>query len=370
MLVTLYYTGNRTSMFKDFSNFGIEDFAFDESFQKWVTDGDHQDFWGRYMDEHPHQIDKILAARELVRQLKNGSPSGSDEDMADTIWSNVEKHMESSGRPLVHKVKWLYAAAAVSALLVAAYFFRPGGQAPLSVYEVSSGKDLIEDVAMTEYRNDRDSVLRVALEDGSTVSLEKGSRLSYSGSLKTGERTVYLDGEAFFDVERDPKRPFVVFASKTVVKVLGTSFRVKAHDHSEKVVVSVKSGKVSVFERKDFEKARENPQMSGLVLMPNQQAEFSNELEKFSKMIVPDPVILGGTNKKEFDFDRTPLPVVFSALEKAYGIEIIYDRDLLSDRLLKVSLEDETLTEKLDVICKTMGLSYHIVDARIIIEIR
>ncbi len=358
-------------MFKDFSNFGIEDFAFDESFQKWVTDGDHQDFWGRYMDEHPHQIDKILAARELVQQLKNGSLRGSHEDMADTIWSNVEKHMENRERPLFYRVKWMYAAAAVSVLLVAAYFFRPGSQSPpVSAYEASPEKDLTEEMAMTEYRNDHDSVLKIALEDGSAVSLEKGSRLSYSGSLGTGERTVYLDGDAFFDVKRDPKHPFIIFASKTVVKVLGTSFSVKAHDHSDKVVVSVKSGKVSVFERKDFQKARENPQLSGLVLMANQQAEFSNELEKFSKMIVPDPVILGDTGKKEFDFDRTPLPQVFSTLEKAYGIEIIYDGDLLADRLLKVSLEDETLTEKLDVICRTMGLSYHIVDARIIIEMR
>lgn len=358
-------------MFRDFSNFGIEDFAFDESFQKWVTDGDHQDFWGRYMEEHPHQIDKILAARALVQQLKNGSLSGADQDMADTIWSNVENHMESRERPLLYRVKWTYAAAAVSILLVATYFLRPDRQPlPMSAYEASRGKEVIEEAKMTEYRNDHDKVSKIALEDGSTVSLEKGSRLRYSGSLRTAERTVYLDGEAFFDVKRDPKHPFIIFASKTVVKVLGTSFRVKAHDHSEKVVVSVKSGKVSVFERKDFEKARENPQMSGLVLMANQQAEFSNELEKFSKMIVPDPVILDDTRKKEFDFDRTPLPQVFSTLEKAYGIEIIYDRDLLVDRLLKVSLEDETLTEKLDVICRTMGLSYHIVDARIIIEIR
>ncbi len=359
-------------MFRDFSSFEIEDFAFDESFQKWVKDrdSDHSEFWQRYMKEHPHQIDKILAARELVQQLKSGSPAGLHREMAGTIWSNVEKHMESRRRPLFDRFKWMYAAAAVSVLLAAAWFFRHGGESPRSAYEISSVTDLAEETAMTEYRNDRDSVLKIRLEDGSAVSLEKGSRLSYSGSLRTGERTVYLDGEAFFDVERNPKRPFVIFANKTVVKVLGTSFRVKAHDHSEKVVVSVKSGKVSVFERKDFEKARGNPQISGLVLMPNQQAEFSNDLEKFSKMIVPDPVILGDTNKKEFDFDRTPLPEVFSTLEKAYGIEIIYDRDLLAGRLLKVSLEDETLTEKLDVICKTMELSYNIVDARIIIEVR
>lgn len=357
-------------MFKDFSNFGIEDFAFDESFQKWVTDGSHQDFWGRYMEEHPHQVDKILAARELVQQLRSGSPAGSHSEMADTIWSNVEKHIGKRNRSLFYRIGWRYAAAA-SVLLLAAYLFWPGTQSPLiTTREASPGGDFTEMGAVTRYMNNRDSVLRIALEDGSVVSLEKGSRLSYSGSLKTSERTVYLDGEAFFDVERDPKRPFVIFANKTVVKVLGTSFRVKAHDNSEKVVVSVKSGKVSVFERKDFEKARENPQMSGLVLMANQQAEFSNELEKFNKMIVPDPVILGDTDKKEFDFDRTPLPEVFSTLEKAYGIEIIYDRDLLAGRLLKVSLEDETLTEKLDVICKTMELSYNIVDARIIIEVR
>lgn len=360
-------------MFRDFSSFEIEDFAFDESFQKWVadSDSDHSDFWRRYMNEHPHQIDKILAARELVLELRK-EDSGSDrKDLADSIWTNISGRMKARERSWFQRPRRVYIAASVALLITAGYsFFRlyPPDRAPEYQSFASDGTSGQE--VYMEQVNKGDKVLTILLDDGSIVNLEKNSSLRYPGYFRSKERIVHLRGEAFFDVEKDPSHPFLVFTGKTVVKVLGTSFRVKAHEDSAKVVVAVKTGKVSVFEKKEFEKVKENPQLVGLVLMANQQAEFSNDLEKFSKILVPDPVILGGTNKKEFDFDRTPLPKVFSTLEKAYGIEIIYDRDLLADRLLKVSLEDETLTEKLDVICRTMGLSYHIVDARIIIEVR
>ncbi len=360
-------------MFRDFSSFEIEDFAFDESFQKWVTnsDSDHSDFWQKYMNEHPHQIDKILAARELVLELKKRGSENNHKNLADEIWTNVSGHMKARERSLFRRSGWAYIAASVAILLIAGYsFFRFYPSDGIQEYQSFVPDETSDQADYIEQINREDKVLTITLDDGSTVNLEKNSSLGYPRHFHSKERVVYLRGEAFFDIEKDPNHPFLVFTDKTVVKVLGTSFRVKAHEASEKVVVAVKTGKVSVFEKKEFEKVKENPQLSGLVLMPNQQAEFSNELEKFSKMIVPEPVILAGTDKKEFDFDRTPLPEVFSTLEKAYGIEIIYDKDVLADRLLKVSLEDETLTEKLDLICRTMELSYHIVDARIIIETR
>ncbi len=354
-------------MFRDFSSFEIEDFAFDESFQKWVTDvdSDHRDFWERYMSEHPHQIDKVLAARELVMKLAS-EDIGENREMADIIWVNVKKHI-AGRRKLFSAVTLFRVAAAVVLLVVTSfvfYFFQGDTEVQRQVLQFTG---IVNEEAI-EHINRTDSILTMVLADGSSVHLEKNSRIVYSKGFHAKDRVLHLHGEAFFNIRKDPKHPFIIFANKAVVKVLGTSFRVKAYDNSTKVVVSVKTGKVSVFDRKDFGRNSDDLQMPGLVLAANQQAEFSAQVEKFSKMVVPDPQLLGTANKKEFDFDQTPLPRVFETLEKAYGIEIIYDRDFAAGRLVKISLEDESLFEKLDLICKTMGLKYHVVDARIIIE--
>ncbi len=74
------------------------------------------------------------------------------------------------------------------------------------------------------------------------------------------------------------------------------------------------------------------------------------------------------SQKPSFDFNNTPLSEVFKVLERAYGVEIVADPDLTAHRALTVSMEDETLYEKLDVICMTLGLSYQIVDAKVIVE--
>lgn len=357
-------------MFRDYSNFEIEDFAFDESFQKWILDqnSDQVEFWQKYMDDHPHQIDKILAARALVLQLKQEDEHFKDDNIAANIWNVVSKHIENRETRLRPVLFWMKTMAAAVVVIVGFGLYY-GFEYRYLESESSPSNHLhtptIEYIEIVSNENETKSL---QLPDGSQIVLEENSKIRYPYQFDSKERSVQLDGEAYFDIARNPKQPFIIFANKTVVKVLGTSFRVMAHENSDKVIVAVKSGKVSVFERKEYDKLKDNSQMTGLVLMANQQAEFSNELEKFSKMIVPEPMLLDKTDKKQFDFDRTPLSEVFHILQNAYGIEIIYEKELVENRILKVSLEDESLTEKLDIICQTMGLKYQIVDARILIE--
>jgi transmembrane sensor len=82
------------------------------------------------------------------------------------------------------------------------------------------------------------------LPDSSMVWLNKNSSLTYTASFNGKERVVYLEGEAFFDVKRKPEQPFIIHASGTTTKVLGTSFDLKAYKQ-EDVELTVVSGKVS-----------------------------------------------------------------------------------------------------------------------------
>jgi transmembrane sensor len=355
-------------MSKDYSKYEIEDFAFDESFQKWVFDesSDSAGFWKRYTAENTFQTDKILAARALVRELtKDERPDARHDELMRVIWHNIRARTEPKQVSLWNvQPKWRNAAAIVLLVVsVAGWYtfnniYRKVSSLPSALADAPKGQ-LAEEV------NRSDHSLKIRLADGSTVTLAKDSRLTYPKQFGKKERVVQLTGEAFFEVTRNPDQPFLIYANETVTKVLGTSFRIRAFEDDPKVIVSVSTGKVSVFNQKDLE---QNNQLRGVILTANQQAEFSKAVEQFSKTLVEKPRLLTGVENKLFEFSDTQLKDVFDALQAAYGVEIIYDSELVKGRTLRVNLGVESLYEKLTVICNTMNLTYQIVDAKVIIE--
>ena len=80
---------------------------------------------------------------------------------------------------------------------------------------------------------------RLQLADGSVVWLNAGSRLRYPAAFARPQREVFLEGEAFFEVARDPKKPFLIHAGQSTTRVLGTSFSVRSYAREPAVVVVV-----------------------------------------------------------------------------------------------------------------------------------
>ncbi|WP_373511294.1 FecR domain-containing protein [Persicitalea sp.] len=355
---------------KDFSHFEIEDFAFHESFQDWVLrpQSAHRSFWEKYLAAYPGQTNKMLAARQLVLQLKATQQAPSDMELSRAIWQNIQQRTQPPRRIFrLSPTAWRVAASILLVISLAAsawWFQRENPKPSLSLsFETTSPTPTLEEVNRT------DKILKVHLSDGSVVSLSKDSRLTYPETFDAARRVVTLSGEAFFEVQKNPDRPFLVYANETVTKVLGTSFRVAAYDDAPDVTVQVRTGRVSVFVRKDFEEASAKAQRTGVVLTPNQQAVFLKDQIQLSKTLVATPELLTPPSQKpSFNFNNTPLQKVFDTLEQAYGVEIVADADLIAHRSLTVSMEDETLYEKLDVICKTLDLTYQIVDAKVIVE--
>lgn len=88
---------------------------------------------------------------------------------------------------------------------------------------------------------------KIMLSDGSTVLLQPGSSIRYLQNFDAEKREVNLSGEAFFDVARNPQRPFYVYANNVVTRVLGTSFVVKSPVGQSTIEVEVKTGRVHVY---------------------------------------------------------------------------------------------------------------------------
>jgi ferric-dicitrate binding protein FerR (iron transport regulator) len=231
-----------------------------------------------------------------------------------------------------------------------------------SAYDRQS-EDFIEQV------NETDKPLSVRLADGSTVLLEAKSRLKYKATyLEDSTRQVYLLGKAFFDVVKNPYKPFIVHSSEIIVKVLGTSFRVEAPEDAAQILVSVKTGKVSVSAVADA--VTGSRQKEGVILLPNQQASYERKERLFSKTLVDAPQVLDTTaiKRADFVFDNTPIAEVFRRMESAYGIEIIFNDEVMKNCYITAPLGVESMREKLKIICETIDASYEIIDAQVVIN--
>ncbi|MBC8082092.1 MAG: FecR domain-containing protein [Hymenobacter sp.] len=215
--------------------------------------------------------------------------------------------------------------------------------------------------------NNGPRVREVLLADRSRIMLQPGSRLRYVTDLTGERREVYLTGQAYFKVATNPERPFLVYTDKLVTTVLGTSFTVTSSAGNLRKV-AVREGRVAVQERQG---ARLNatptqPSAGTVLLSPNQQAVYSETEHRLTKELVENPVVLV---RQKLDFKNRPVGEVLAALEKAYGVNIVYDPARLRKCTITIALEEESLFEQLTILCKALGASYKLADdAQIIFE--
>ena len=357
----------------DYSDYSVEQLASDDGFIQWAnrTNPEAELRWNTFISEHPAMKLKIDQARTLVLNLrKAGEVRHSDEEI-DLIWRRVARDIDVSEQAAFDgRRTWFYGyavAAAVSLILLfqAAVYNLSHGNVNLvgkSSAATASSSDFVEEF------NTSGEELRLHLSDGSTVILEGGSRFRYQRVFANDQfREVFLSGEAFFQVAKDPARPFLVHTGEVVTRVLGTSFRVKAPEDNGEVVVSVRTGKVSVYALGHGEGEAES-QKNGVILLPNQQVTYSREQYSFGKALVAQPEILTPSIKQsDFTFENTPIKEVFQVLQNAYGVEIIFDEDVMSNCFITAPLGSESLFDKLRIICRTIGARYEIIDARVVI---
>lgn len=153
----------------------------------------------------------------------------------------------------------------------------------------------------------------ITLPDGSKVTLNAGSKIEYGQDFATN-RTVHLIGEAFFEVVKDPKHPFLVVSQNLNTTALGTSFNIKAYGDTSPIQVSLATGKIMV----------ENnlAHSQHIVVEPGEAVRFdprSNSLKK-SKVNLK-----GALSWQEgvLNFEKVPFQEILNELERWYGVEFV-----------------------------------------------
>jgi len=183
------------------------------------------------------------------------------------------------------------------------------------------------------------------LSDGSSITLNKNSKLVYPQMFKEGKRTVELTGEAFFDVQRSPDRPFIVKTGNVEVEVLGTSFNVQANESGDLVEVTVSTGEVKM--SVNSEQAKE------LMLMPGEMGVYNKKNRTIQKQTKIDPNYLAWKTRK-FIFDDVPLSKVVADLNKVYREQIYIESEHLSTCPVTVSFEALPVDAILKILTSTL----------------
>lgn len=337
----------------------LEDFLSDESFQRWVKFNEEPSHWEVWTMENTERAKLVEEARLWILAMKVEEMPISHQETQIALqktWESIKAPRSRSSIKVIWQSNWLRAAGAVFVIGLASliYFSMPKTHSEVSV----TYQNLIEQDSdgLIEQTNNSGKPQLITLSDASSVLLQPKSKLSYPKTFIGNERKVFLSGEGFFEISKDPKRPFYVYANETVTKVYGTSFRVIAYANQPNVEVLVRTGKVKVSSNQNIS----NASPEELMLLPNQAARFVRKELSFEKIldVTQDKTLLSSTKSIEqlsFEFKDIPVHQIFRTIEQAYVVSIVFPTDKLKDCYLTTSLSDEPLPEKLKIICASLG---------------
>lgn len=194
---------------------------------------------------------------------------------------------------------------------------------------------------------------QVQLADGSSVMLNVDSELRLPKTFHQEERVVELTGEAYFEVETDPDRPFIVETEDASVEVHGTAFNLQDYPDADQVHVAVKEGGVSVRPKQANKKREAARLQSGEVgSVTRQDATVTTKMDDVSAYL--------GWTEGRLVFEDTPLSTVAVRLERWYDVEVHVQDASLDSRRLTANLKSQSLEHVLDVIAASLGIQYRI----------
>ncbi|HUM66206.1 MAG TPA: FecR domain-containing protein [Chitinophagaceae bacterium] len=183
-------------------------------------------------------------------------------------------------------------------------------------------------------------VKKDTLPDGSVATLNKNSVITYPEFFKEKTRKVKLQGEAFFNIKPNKKKPFIIEVNDVEVKVVGTSFNVKSQDGYTEVIVE--TGIVQV--TKDGHT---------IELEAGERTHFSRK-DSVAEKEISDDKLYNYYVSKTFVCDNTPLWKLVEKLNEAYDADIRIGRESIRKLPLTVTFDDESLDTILDIIAQTL----------------
>lgn len=204
-----------------------------------------------------------------------------------------------------------------------------------------SGKHAVNEFAdRLEYRTGRGEKMDVVLPDGSTVCLNSETRLVVAADFGESTREISFDGEGFFNIARDPERPFIIHSADDDYTVLGTSFNLQSYAREKFAVVTLHTGCLQARVRKDV-----------IILDPNEELQIDAENNTIAKREVNVDDSISWINGR-LVFSGLPLKDVANKLSRHFQVRINVHADIANQQYTGM-VDEETLEEALNMIAET-----------------
>ena len=208
----------------------------------------------------------------------------------------------------------------------------------------------VEEVSSTPQINTlaipRGGEYQLILSDGTRIWMNAESLLRYPTSFIGEKREVFLEGEAFFEVAKDAKHPFIVHTNRHSVEVLGTSFNISAYP-DYKVYTTLAEGRIKVSTTK-----------VSVVLNPDQQAVIELNNDDIVTRDVP-AYLFTSWAKGNYEFRNTSLSEIVAQLSRWYNVDIYFKNESLKDkRFAGIIFRDEELNFAIEVIERVSNVHF------------
>lgn len=259
--------------------------------------------------EESAEYEHVLQQAERILQqttIEFGPDDRERVEKAQTeTWAKIESGISRRGKTVSLYRQIMRVAASVAAVLMV-------GVASLFLFKGPAEMIVVENTG-TEVRE-------LLLLDSTRVWLQLGAKITYPKKFSRKHRPVQLSGEAFFDVARDPSRPFTVSTTAAKIEVLGTRFDVNAAADGTLTEVALESGSVALhMPGKENESVKIKP--GELAVADISDASIS--------VTETDPYMYSVWKETELAFRAQPLGYIVKLLEKAYGVDIRLNNEVL-----------------------------------------
>ena len=289
------------------------------------------------------EFEKILQATEVHGQTPAFDPQENWHELQTMIKINAES---ASGKT-VRIFPWLVRVAAAIIMVI--------GLTYIFYYYPSTTKESL--VLQTMVSTDISTQKTVVLPDGSIVSLNRNSELLYPETFDSDSRTIYLKGEAFFEVAPNKDKPFMIYSGSTKTTVLGTSFNLRAYSKEDEVKLTVVTGKVAFTLADDKE---------GVIVTPGNMGMLVNSTKQIASGVNTDLNFLSWKTK-QLSFNGNALSELIESLEKHYDAQIVIDEDATGLCTFTGDFSETDLENALRIITKATGTSFRFADGQYII---
>jgi len=324
---------NKRSLINKFLSDEISDSELD-SLKKWLN-------------EEP--ANRIIFDEENEIWQQSGFKTKHDHFNPDGTWAEISDKL-GIGKARVNKtvilrtdiLRLLIAAASV------AFIVAIGG---LTLWLINSGSELHKISTRTVVKTDEGEKAHVLLEDSTSIYMNSGTTLEYPDDFNVSDRRVKLSGEAFFDIEKNPGKPFQIQLGKMTITATGTRFNVYSYKDDDRIETTLEEGSLRVaIKGKDI-----------IEVKPGQQVVyFTKSNSAILRDVAPDTYTSWKENKLRLN--DTPMEEAFRRIARRYNVTFeIRSRDLLEMQYTATFI-DESIEDVMQMLGTVSPIKYKIIN--------